>query len=108
MKCYLCEKGYLVKKKVEQKLYGESIGWFPAEACNKCGEVFFDEKTSEEMTDIAKAKGLWGLEAKTKIGQAGSTLDIRLPKKIIDFLKIKKGEEVTISPEGKNKLVVYL
>lgn len=58
------------------------------------------------MTKIAKQRGLWGLTAKTRIGQSGSTLDIRLPKSLIEFMNLKKGEEVTISPEGKKKLVV--
>ena len=60
------------------------------------------------MTEIAKEKGLWGLQAKTKIGRAGTTLDIRLPKRIIKFLDLKKGKEVEIYPEGKNKLVVSI
>src|SRR3989338_11143682 len=105
-KCYMCKKGNLAKKKVDYSLYGVSLGKFNAEVCDKCGEVFFDEKTSKRMTEIAKERGLWGLQTKTKIGQAGTTLDIRLPKKIIDFLKLKKGKEVEIYPEGKDKLVI--
>ncbi|MBI3034870.1 hypothetical protein HYY71_00975, partial [Candidatus Woesearchaeota archaeon] len=46
--------------------------------------------------------------AKTKVGKVGTTLDIRLPKKIINFLKLKKGEEITIYPETKNKLVISI
>lgn len=107
-KCYICEQGVLEKKKVDYKLYGVDIGKFNAEVCNKCGEIFFDENTSKKMTEIAKKKGLWGLQAKTKIGQAGTTLDIRLPKKIIEFLDLKKGKEVEIYPEGKNKLVISI
>ncbi|MEA3513973.1 MAG: hypothetical protein U9R34_00690 [Nanoarchaeota archaeon] len=53
-------------------------------------------------------KKIWGLQVKTKIGQAGLTLDIRLPKKIINFLKLKKGEEVTIYPESEHKLVISI
>ena len=105
-KCYMCEEGYLTKKKVDYKLYGVDIGNFNAEVCSKCGEVFFDEDTSKKMTEIAKKRGLWGLQAKTKIGQAGTTLDIRLPKRIIEFLNLKKGKEVEIYPEGKNRLVI--
>lgn len=107
-KCYICEKGFLTKKKINYELYGTEIGRFDAEVCNKCGEVFFDEYTSKKMTEIAKKRGLWGLQAKTKIGQAGTTLDIRLPKKIIEFLNLKKGKEVEIYPEGKNKLIVSI
>lgn len=89
-------------------LYGEMIGTFEAEVCTECGETFFSEGTSEKITEATKAKGLWGLGAQTKIGQAGNTLDIRLPKKIIDFLKLKKGEEVTIYPETKKRIIVEL
>lgn len=107
-KCYMCEKGNLTKKKVDYSLYGISLGKFNAEVCDKCGEVFFDEETSKKMTQLAKEKGLWGLQTKTKIGQAGTTLDIRLPKKIIDFLNLQKGKEIEIYPEGKNKLVISI
>lgn len=107
-KCYICEKGNLLKKKVDYKLYGVRIGKFEAEVCSLCGETFFDENTSKKMTEIAKEKGLWGLQTKTKIGQAGTTLDIRLPKKIINFLNLQKGKEVEIYPEGKNKLVISI
>lgn len=104
--CYICQKGELKKKKIEYLLLGKNLGKFEAEVCNRCGEMFFDEEVDKEITKAAKEKGLWGIMTKTKIGQAGSTLDIRLPKKIIEFLKLKKGEEVTIYPEGKNRLVV--
>ena len=107
-KCYMCEKGNLENKKVEYKLYGVSLGKFKAKVCDKCGEVFFDENTSKRMTAIAKERGLWGLQTKTKIGQAGTTLDIRLPKKIIEFLSLEKEKEVEIYPEGKNKLVISI
>ena len=107
-KCYICETGSLSRKSVGYKLYGVLIGNFGAEVCNKCSEIFFDEETSKKMTEIAKKKGLWGLQSKTKIGQAGTTLDIRLPKKIIEFLNLKKGTEVDIYPEGKNKLIISI
>jgi|SRR3989344_2790909 len=107
-KCYICEKGNLMNKIVDYKLYGVDLGKFKAEACDKCGEIFYDEETSKKMTEISKKKGLWGLQSKTKIGQSGSTLDIRLPKKIIDFLDLKKGSEVELSPEGKDRLVVSI
>lgn len=107
-KCYICAKGSLEKETVDYKLYGVNIGKFDAEVCGKCGEIFFNEETSRKMTQIAKRKGIWGLQTKTKIGQSGTTLDIRLPKRIIDFFKLKKGREVEVYPEGKNKLVVSI
>lgn len=103
-KCYICEKGYMKKKKVDFKVYGISLGKFDAEVCSKCGETFFDEATSDKIDKTAKEKGLWGLESRTKIGVAGDGLIIRVNKKIADFMGLKKGEEVTIIPESKNKL----
>ena len=107
-KCYICEKGNLIKKSVDYMLYGVNLGKFKAEVCDKCNETFFNEDTSKMMTEAAKKQGLWGLNAKTKIGQSGTTLDIRLPKKIITFLQLKKGREVEIYPQGKNKLVISI
>ncbi|MBI2667239.1 hypothetical protein HYX17_00540 [Candidatus Woesearchaeota archaeon] len=107
-KCYICEKGNLKKERIEYNLYGISLGKFDALKCPKCSEIFFDEETSKKMTDIAKQKGLWGLEAKTKIGQAGTTLDIRLPRRLIEFLKLKKGKEVNIHPESRDRIVVEI
>jgi hypothetical protein len=105
--CWECNKK-LIHKKVDYSLYGVSLGTFTALVCEGCHETLFSEETSRLITKKAKAKGLWGLGYKTKIGQAGSTLDIRLNKKIIDFLGIKKGVEVSVHPENKHKLVVTL
>ncbi len=107
-KCYICEKGDLESKKVDYELYGVKLGKFNAEVCNRCGETFFDEDVSKKMTEIAKKKGLFGLQTKTKIGQSGTTLDVRLPKRIIEFFDLKKGEEVELYPEGKDKLVISI
>ena len=105
-KCYICGNGILNKVKLPYHLYGEYLGDFEAEKCPKCNEVFYSEETSRKMTESAKKKGLWGLNAESKIGQSGTTLDIRLPKKIIEFMNLKKGESIKIYPEGKNKIVI--
>ena len=103
--CWECNVK-MIKKNVDYSLYGIKIGSFPALVCPKCGEIYFSEETSKKITEITKNKGLWGLGAKTKIGQAGSTLDIRLNKKMIDFMKLKKGKEVNIYPQSRDKLIV--
>lgn len=105
--CWDCGKK-MVSKTVPYSLYGIEIGRFPAKICPKCNEPFFSEETSKKITRLVKEKKLWGLQANTRVGQAGKTLDIRLPKKIIDFIELKKGTEVTITPENKNKLVISL
>lgn len=106
-KCEECG-GKIVRKKVEYEFYGIKIGKFPAEVCSKCGEITFEEEVSRQITKKTKDMGLWGLEARTKVGVAGSTLDIRLTKKIINFMKLRKGEEVIIYPENKHKLIVEI
>lgn len=105
-KCYICEKGNLEKKKVDYIFIGENLGKFEAEVCPVCGEQFFNEKTSLEVEKIAKQRGLWGMEAKTKIAEVGNSYAIRVNKKIMNFMNLKKGEEVTLIPESKNKLVI--
>ena len=72
-RCYICNKGTMKKKKVEYKIYGVLLGKFDAEVCDQCSEIFFDEVTSRKITEIAKQKGLFGLEAKTKIGKNRQT-----------------------------------
>ncbi|MBI2079735.1 hypothetical protein HYT84_03150, partial [Candidatus Micrarchaeota archaeon] len=54
-----CEEcgGKILKKDIEFSLYGQSLGYFPAEVCGKCGEEVFDEKTSDKIDEIAKEKG---------------------------------------------------
>ena len=105
MICPIC-KGNLVKKKIEYKLLGEHIGQFIGEICTKCGEQYFSKETSFAIEDIVKKKGLWDLKSKTKVNQLGNTLAIRLNKKLINYLNLKKGEEVIIYPEGKQKIII--
>lgn len=106
-KCDECG-GKIIKKKVPYEIYGIKIGIFPAEVCQKCGEICFDEDVSRKMTKITKEKGLWGLGVRTKVGKVGDSLDIRLNKKLVNFIGLKKGEEVTITPESKNKIVINI
>ncbi|MBU0627699.1 MAG: type II toxin-antitoxin system MqsA family antitoxin [Nanoarchaeota archaeon] len=108
MKCYICNKGELVKKEVPRELYGKAIGKFKAEVCSHCNEAFYDEETSRKITEKTKKMGLWGLEARTKIGVSGSVLDVRLNKNIVNFFHLKKGKEVRIYPEDEKRFVVEL
>src|SRR3989338_1354582 len=103
--CPICEKGNLVKKQIDETMFGVPLGKFPAEVCSKCGESFTDAGTTRKIEETAKKKGLWGLGVKTKITKAGNSLAVRIPKKIADFLKFKEGEEAYIHPES-GKLVV--
>lgn len=97
-----------MRKKVDYSVYGISLGSFPAEACTICGEAFFDEKTALRIEALEKAKGLFGISVKSKIGYSGNALVIRIPQKIAAILNISEGKEIIIHPEGKEKLSVEL
>ncbi len=105
----ICECGSkLIKKKVDFSMYGENLGKFEAFVCEKCGEQLFTEEASNQIDEAAKKKGLWGLEAKTKVGKAGDSVFVRINKKIVDFYGLEQGEEVTIVPKDKKELCIFL
>ena len=103
MKCVICE-GKTIKKTVEHKEFGISLGKFDAEVCEKCGETYFDEKIVEKIQQKSKQMGLFGLAKKAKIAEIGNSIAVRIPKEIAEFLKLKKGKEVIIFPESKHGL----
>jgi len=105
----ICEcGGIIIKKKVDFSMYGVNLGKFEAEVCQKCKEELFSEEVSNQIDEVAKKKGLWGLEAHTKVGKAGDSLIIRINKKIADFYELKQGEEITISPKNKREISVLI
>ena len=104
-KCEECS-GEIKNKNVEFKLYEESLGFFPAEVCTKCGEEVFSEETSDLIDKVAKEKVLWGLEARGKITKVGSSYAIIINKKIVDFMGLRMGDDISIHPEGKKKIVI--
>lgn len=105
MKCPVCEKGSLKRKKSKEYMFGVYLGEFDTEVCSACGESFTDAETTRGIEDIAKKKGIWGLGMNTKITKAGNSLVVRIPKKIADYLDLKKGKEAYIHPEA-NSLVI--
>jgi len=105
-KCYVCGKGMLEPKKVDFKLYGTSLGKFDAEVCNACNETFFSEESSDKIDTLAKKNGLWGLEAKTKVGKVGNSMDVKINRRIAEFVGLKKGKEVRVFPDGKNRIII--
>lgn len=84
------------------------MGLFDAEVCPACGEAFFDEKASEKMDAAAKKAGVWGLEARTKVGQVGNSLDVKINKQLANFMNVKKGDDVRVYPDGKKRLIIEI
>lgn len=104
MKCIFCN-GILKEGNVEHKEQGILLGKFPAKVCTKCGESFFEEKIVDRIQARSKQLGLFGLKAKVKIAKVGNSIAVRIPKKIVEFLKLKVGEETSIYPQD-HKLII--
>jgi len=105
-KCPMCGKGSLIRKKVDETMFGVNLGRFTEWVCNSCGESFTDENTTQAIIDLAKQKGIWGLGKKVKVVKSGNSLVIRIPVEIADFMGLEKGQELFIRPEGKSKITV--
>ena len=105
MECDEC-RGKMSREKVEFKVYGLPVGKYDAWVCQKCNQTLFSEEVAEQIDQIAKEKGLWGLESRTKVAQTGDSLAIRVNKKLARFLDLRKGEEVTLVPESKSKVMI--
>ncbi|MDP3763327.1 MAG: AbrB/MazE/SpoVT family DNA-binding domain-containing protein [bacterium] len=105
MKCPLCDQGILKKGNSKEEMFGIELGEFPARICSHCGESFTDEETTVKIQEVAKQKGLWGLEKKTTISRTGNSLAVRIPQPLVRYLQLREGEAVYIHPD-KDRLVV--
>lgn len=105
-KCPMCGRGSLIRKKVAETMFGVNLGRFSEWVCNHCGESFTSENTTRAIIDRAKQKGIWGLGKKVKVVKSGNSLVVRIPKEIVDFIGLEKGQELFIYPEGKSKITV--
>ena len=68
--------------------------------------VGVDRKDQRRFEKAAKQKGLWALEAKTRIGTSGTALDVKLPQKLVRFLGLKKGTDAMIKPIDRHRFEV--
>ncbi len=105
MKCPACNEGELKDGIFKEEQLGIYLGEYKGQKCTSCGEIFFDSESTQKIIEKAKEKGIFGIEAKTKIAKSGNSLAVRIPKKIAEFLKLKEGKEVRLSPQGK-KIVI--
>lgn len=106
VKCPICEKGTLHKGEVKETMFGFDLGTYTGEICSHCKETFLDDEIMRKVEEKAKEKGIWGLADKIKIVKSGNSLVLRIPAKLIKFLKLDEGKEVMIHPEGEKKIVV--
>jgi len=103
--CPIC-RGRLVRKKEPYWFGSINMGEFEADVCSKCGEAFYTEEASDQIDQLAKKAGLWGIGKKVVIGQSGNALIVRIPKEIAELYKLHKKATALISPEGKNKICI--
>ena len=95
-----------MKEKVDFVQFGILLGRFDALVCPLCEETVFEGAVSKKIELKAKELGIWGLARKTHIGTSGTSLDVKVPKSIVEFLKLQKGQEVIIEPAAKNKIEI--
>ncbi len=107
-RCDECGKGTLQEKKVEYTLLGRNLGKYLALVCTHCQETIFSGETFEHIEKKARELGIWGLAAKTRIGTSGNALDVKLPKPIVEFMQLQKGQEVLIEPLDERRLQVNI
>ncbi len=107
MKCVLCN-GKTVERLVEYTEFNAGLGKFKANVCERCGEQYFDEKIVEQIQNLSKKLGLFGLAKKSKIAQVGNSIAIRIPKEIVRFLNLKKGKEVVLFPKNRHDLHIQV
>ena len=108
MKCTHCNMGNYQHKKVPYIFLGENLGTFDALVCHHCGETMFESVASDKIEAQVKQRGLWGLRARTKVSEVGNALDVRIPKSLVNFLSLKKGQEVILEPLDKNRLQIIV
>lgn len=107
MKCVFCNSETR-EKRVDYSEMGVNLGSFKGEVCTKCGEAFFDSETARKIQLKSKELGLFGLAKKTKVAEIGHSVAIRIPKRLADFVGLKKGQEVLITPKEKKQLSIEL
>ena len=105
--CPICN-GSLVRRKVPYWFGTIKLGEFEADTCSKCGEVFYTEEASDQIDQMAKKAGVWGIGKRVVIGQSGNALMVRIPKEIAQMYNLHKKLTAFISPEGKNKICIEL
>lgn len=106
--CPVCGRGTLRPGRQEFAMYGVSLGKFPAKVCDACGEALFSEEASRRIQRAAKRKGLWGIAKRVRVSYSGNALTIHVPKALAEFLRLRRGDEVFVRPEGRDKMVVEL
>jgi YgiT-type zinc finger domain-containing protein len=106
--CPACRTGSLHRKSVRQVMFGVDLGSYPAEVCSECGEAFLTGESVHQVEARAKELGLWGRASKVKVARSGNSLVVRIPSSLARYLDLKSGQEVTVVPDQKHRLILEL
>lgn len=90
-------------KMVKKKVLIEDM-FVRAWECKKCKEIVLHQEDAQKMLIFNKLKQ--GLPV--KIGKLGEALMMRLPKEVIQFYNIGKGEDVILKAESKHRFEVVV
>jgi len=107
MKCFECN-GQYKKTEYDYSMYGTKLCKVKALVCNKCGDTVFNDTAQAKIEEAAKKKDLWGLESRSKIGRVGNSLDVKISKRLAEFLGVKKGDSVSVYPDSNKRFIVEI
>lgn len=102
-----CKCGGKLRKSVsEVEFFGIDFGIKPVNICTKCGSEYLSQEVMEEIEAQIKKRELFGLEKRGRVAKSGNSLVIRIPKEIVESLKIKRDLPLLIYPSERRKLVI--
>ena len=100
--------GKLKSSIVEVEFFGIDFGLKEADVCIECGSEYLSQDTMEEIEAEVKKRGLFGLERRARVVASGNSLVIRIPKEMVQSLRIKRDMPIVIYPAEKKKLVIEI
>jgi hypothetical protein len=98
--------GKLRRSYSEVEFFGIDFGLKQASVCSECGSEYLTQEVMEEIEREVKKRGLFGLERRGRVTKSGNSLVIRIPKEIVDSLKIKRDLPIVIYPSEQRKLII--
>lgn len=98
--------GKLKRSTSEVEFFGVDFGVKQASVCTECGSEYISQELMEEIEAEVKKRGLFGLERRGRVAKSGNSLVIRIPKDIVDSLKIKRDLPIVIYPSEPKKLII--
>jgi hypothetical protein len=100
--------GRLKQSFTEVEFFGIDFGVKRANICTDCGSEYLPQEVMMGIENDVKRRGLFGLERRGRVAKSGNSLVIRIPKEIVDSLKIKRDLPIIIYPSEPGKLIIEM